>query len=128
MSTREANYESVYRILEMMRLLDRTPNRSMTVSSLATRLEISEKTVGRYAKALSETYDPRLGGPLLALQGKGRDRAVRLARDLLDHEERNVFRFAAVRAATRLLARANGSILGGYTRSRDDAASSHFDS
>jgi len=111
-SNREANYEAVHRILSMIRILERNPMRSMTVATLANRLGVSEKTVDRYAKALSDTYEPRLGGPLLTSEGKGFARAIRLTHELLDHEERSVFRFATVRAATRVLTRGTGSVLG----------------
>ena len=84
----------------------------MTVSALATRLGVSKRTVVRYAQALSAAYEPRLGRPLLAIEGQGAARAVALKPELLEHEERSVFRFAALRAAVRLLTRGSGSVLG----------------
>ena len=117
MSNRGANYDAVRRILWMLRILELSPKRCMTVASLAGQLGVTRETVDRYVKALSDIYYPRLGGPILTIEGKGFARAARLTRGLLDHEERSIFRFAAVRAAFRVPTCGEGSFLGDCSES-----------
>lgn len=112
MSNRKPRYEAVHRILQMIGILERSPRRTATISSLAERLEVDTRTVDRYAKALAESYHPRLGGPLLLVEGSGSSKSVHLTNELLGHEESFVHRYAAVWASTRMLTAGEGSLLG----------------
>ncbi len=112
MESRPATYPTISKFLQMLRYLEHLKGRRATVSMLAGELDVSERTINRYAEVLTEIYDPHLGGPTVTIEGRGRDREVCLTRALLVHEERHVFRYAAVWAAARVLSAGAGSTLG----------------
>ena len=121
MSEQNPPYEVALKVAALLRALEQSPGAGARVNDLAETLEVSRRTVIRYANALE--YGA------LFLKGKRPVEVPAVRRDwdkttgatwlFLEHRERtlpaNIFRFAAVHAALETLAAGGGSLLSEMT-------------
>ena len=121
MSDQNPPYEVALKVAALLRALEQSPGAAARVNDLAETLEVSRRTVIRYANALE--YGA------LFLKGKRPVEVPAVRRDwdkttgatwlFLENRERtlpaNIFRFAAVHAALETLAAGGGSLLSEMT-------------
>ena len=110
MSTTPPNYRDGIAMVRMLQMLEGTHGRALPLDDLAERLEVHRRTVRRYVQALSANCSTEDGDPLVAIQGRGVSaRAVLGSRR--EPTSARLFQYAAMFAASRMLAAGEGSVL-----------------
>lgn len=104
-------YRTVIQILDLLRLLERTPGRAMPINDVAERMGVHRRTVKRWVDALNLQVDNQDGEPVVL-----RELREGVAWVVMPSQgpalSASIFQYAAAFAATRHLGVGGGSLLG----------------
>lgn len=111
MPHRKPSYSDAIQIVLMLRMLAGRSSRSMRVNEIAERLEVSRKTVLRYADAIAGAICSDDGEALVSRELRNGEAWLQMAREPSPLSS-GIYQYAAVWAASRWLTAGRGSLLG----------------
>lgn len=115
----ELTYSTSLNMLRLVFDLQKAPNGRITIRELARRLEVHERTVTRYIKALEDTMTDDEGEPLITKERIGNRSYATIKRDLVTRS--TLFYYAAVHVAMQNITAVREGLLGEFgTEVKDD--------
>ena len=104
------DYSVTLQVLRMLRMLERSGRRAMSLRAIARELEVHPRTVKRWVDALHDALDNDEGEPIVRRELRGGHAWIAMPRSG-DGLSATVFQYASARAAVTHLAGPHGSLL-----------------